>query len=94
MKHSGTEEARVELSADCDGIELCISDSGVGFDLETAEREGGLGLISMLERLRLVSGRLSIESKPLRGTRIRARVPLSSTAGQDASEQRQDEARA
>ena len=94
MKHSGTAEARVELSADRDGIELCISDSGLGFDPETAKRESGLGLVSMRERLRLVSGNLSIESKPSHGTRIRARVPLPRMPGQDTSEQKQYEATA
>jgi signal transduction histidine kinase len=56
-------------------IELCISDSGRGFDVESAKRAAGLGLISMRERLRLIGGHLSIESEPSRGTRIRVRVP-------------------
>jgi signal transduction histidine kinase len=37
---------------------------------------GGLGLISMRERLRVVRGHLVVESRPSRGTRIRVRVPL------------------
>jgi len=41
---------------------------------------GGLGLISMGERLKLVSGMLSIESQPRRGTTIHAQVPLKSDA--------------
>jgi signal transduction histidine kinase len=36
---------------------------------------GGLGLISMRERLRLVNGELSIKSEPGRGTTVVARVP-------------------
>jgi signal transduction histidine kinase len=88
MKHSGATEARVELLGDCDGIDLRISDSGAGFNPESAKEEVGLGLISMRERLRLVGGHLSIESKPSRGTRIRARVPLSSTTGQGTTKQK------
>jgi len=81
-KHSGASEARVELSGHGDEIDLCISDSGVGFDPESVKGEGGLGLISMRERLRLVRGHLVVASEPSRGTRIRVRVPLpTSNAG-------------
>jgi len=38
-------------------------------------RGGGLGLISMQERVKLVGGHLSIESKPQQGTTIHARAP-------------------
>jgi len=75
VKHSGSTEAEVELAGSADGMELCISDSGHGFDVESVKGVAGLGLISMRERLRLVGGQLSIESEPSRGTRIRARIP-------------------
>jgi signal transduction histidine kinase len=37
----------------------------------------GLGLTSMRERLKLVNGRLSIRSKPGKGTTIDAIVPVA-----------------
>jgi len=40
----------------------------------------GLGLTSMKERLKLVDGRVSIDSKPQEGTTIHAHVPLSPKA--------------
>jgi PAS domain S-box-containing protein len=75
VKHSGTVEAAVDLFGNGDGIDLCISDSGKGFNAESARIKGGLGLISMAERLRLVAGYFSIESESPRGTRIHARIP-------------------
>jgi PAS domain S-box-containing protein len=75
VKHSGVAEAEVELLGRDDRIELSISDSGVGFSPESAQRTSGLGLISMQERLRLVGGQLSVESEPAHGTRIRVRIP-------------------
>lgn len=57
-----------------DGISLLVSDSGIGFDSRGAINGRGLGLISMRERLRLVNGELSIQSKPGRGTAVLARV--------------------
>jgi signal transduction histidine kinase len=79
VKHSGSTEAEVELSGYAGGIDLCVSDSGRGFDLESVKGVAGLGLISMRERLRLVGGHLSIESEPSRGTRICARIPRVAT---------------
>jgi PAS domain S-box-containing protein len=76
VKHSEGTEARVELSGQGHRIDLCISDSGAGFNPERVKAETGLGLISMRERLRLVRGHLSVESEPSHGTRIRVRVPL------------------
>jgi signal transduction histidine kinase len=75
VNHSGSAEAKVELSGHPDEIRLCISDSGRGFDVESVKGVAGLGLISMRERLRLVGGHLSIESEPSHGTRIRVRIP-------------------
>jgi len=48
----------------------------MGFDPHDAIRRRGLGLISMRERIQLVSGEISIKSQPGGGTTIHARVPL------------------
>jgi signal transduction histidine kinase len=88
VKHSGAAEAKVELSGHDDQIDLCISDSGAGFSPESANGDAGLGLISMRERVRLVSGHLSVESEPSHGTRIRVRVPLFTTREGVTSEEK------
>jgi signal transduction histidine kinase len=75
VKHSGETSAEVELSGNANAIELCISDSGRGFDIESVKGVVGLGLISMRERLRLIGGHLSLESDQYHGTRIRVRIP-------------------
>jgi len=85
-KHSHSLDARVELSVDEKGLDLCISDSGVGFDPESVQAKGGLGLISMRERIRLIEGDLRIESQPLDGTRISVHVPLTDSVTQNLSE--------
>ena len=77
-KHSGGSSFEVKLWGSAEDIQLTISDRGVGFDLEAATKGTGLGLTSMQERLRLVGGELSINSRPKRGTTIHARVPLTS----------------
>jgi signal transduction histidine kinase len=52
-------------------------DKKVGQPPKVATNGYGLGLTSMRERLRLVGGQLSIDSKPNQGTTVLARVPLS-----------------
>jgi PAS domain S-box-containing protein len=78
IKHSGVRRVEVQLWEDSSEIHLAISDLGTGFDLEAALAGKGLGLTSMRERIRLVHGSISIESKPNGGTTIHVRVPLGS----------------
>jgi signal transduction histidine kinase len=76
-KHSGSRQFQVSLRGGANEIELTVHDSGIGFRPEKAIKGRGLGLTSMQERLKLVKGQLSIDSKPRRGTTIQARVPLN-----------------
>ena len=75
-KHSGAKRFEVQLEEDSNQVHLQVKDLGSGFDLEAAQRGSGLGLTSMQERLKLVGGQLSIESKPQQGTTIHAHVPF------------------
>src|SRR5579864_1966665 len=77
-KHSGVKQIEVQLREDSGEIHLIIRDSGKGFDVEAALQGKGLGLTSMRERVRLVNGTISIESKPMGGTSIHVRVPFGS----------------
>jgi PAS domain S-box-containing protein len=86
IKHSGTQRFEVSLTNALNEIRLSVHDSGVGFDSEQAIKGRGLGLASMKERLKLVDGHLSIDSRLQGGTTIHASVPLnprmkSATAG-------------
>ncbi len=76
IKHSGARHAQVELRGGPDAVTLCVSDDGSGFDTASVADKGGLGLVSMRERLRLVGGEISLESRPSRGTRVEVRTPL------------------
>ena len=77
-KHAATSEAYVHLAGANGNIHLIVSDRGVGFDIERVRASGGLGLVSIRERVELVKGTLTIESEPGVGTTIRAYVPVGS----------------
>jgi signal transduction histidine kinase len=77
--HAGARQVHVTLSGTADGLELVIADDGQGFNLAQAQHRGGLGLISLDERVRLVGGSLTINAQVTRGTEVRVQVPLRGT---------------
>ena len=76
-KHAANADAvQVSLTGSPEGITLRVEDNGDGVHLDDAVKRGGLGLISMEERVRLVNGKLTIQSQPGKGTTVTAFVPL------------------
>jgi signal transduction histidine kinase len=75
VRHSAVARFAVHLRGTPEAISLTVRDEGRGFDPGSVLQNGGLGLTSMRERLKLVAGELSIESQPAGGTTIVARVP-------------------
>ena len=77
-RHANASEVEVELICDEGIITLSIRDNGSGFDPSSISQErGGLGLVSMKERVRLVRGTLNIVSGRGGGTHVEVQVPLS-----------------
>lgn len=76
-RHSGATSAAISLKRINGLLELRVSDSGKGFDVEKLHKDGGLGLVSIEERLRLLQGTCEIDSSPQKGTTLVARVPLT-----------------
>ena len=77
-KHAGKASVKITLTGGSNQLSLSIRDNGIGFDARSAQGKGGLGLVSMQERVRLVHGDFSLETLPGRGVTITIRVPLSS----------------
>ena len=77
-KHAGKTSVSIALTGDPNQLSLSIQDHGIGFDVHSLQDKGGLGLISMQERARLVHGDFSLETLPGRGATITVQVPLSS----------------
>jgi len=80
-KYSGVRRVEVQLREISGEIHLIVSDSGSGFDVEAALLGKGLGLTSMRERVRLLNGTITIDSKPMAGTTIHVHVPFESQKG-------------
>jgi signal transduction histidine kinase len=80
VRHSRATEARVTLLGTETHVVLRVADNGAGF-IETGRAPGGLGLVSMRERVQLLEGTLSITSVPAKGSVIEARVPIVPVRG-------------
>ena len=74
--HSTAHEVWVSLRGSAAEVRLQIVDRGVGFDPLRAVPSGGVGLVAIRERLKLVNGDCVIVSRPGEGTRVEGWVAL------------------
>jgi signal transduction histidine kinase len=73
LRHAQADTVTVILSREEKEIILEIADNGCGFD-PAAAGKGGMGLITLRERVAALGGELTISSSRESGTRIRVRV--------------------
>ncbi len=78
-RHAAAERVSVILDGTAHVIRLRVKDSGIGFRAGSPGLDGGLGLLSMRERVTLLGGNLSIRSQPGQGTEVTVAVPLEAT---------------
>jgi two-component system sensor histidine kinase DegS len=76
VKHSGVTSAEISMTAADGALRLVVKDAGRGFDAAANPIRGGLGLVSMRERVHLVGGSMTIRTKLGSGTRLDFEVPL------------------
>ena len=78
LKHSHAKNARIKLERDVHEVQLQIKDDGRGFKMDGIGDGGrGMGLKNIAERVRILGGKLKIDSQPGRGTRIEVSIPIS-----------------
>ncbi len=79
-RHAKASEAVVRLVSSHPNIILRIEDNGSGFNLDDrlakAVKEKRMGLRSMEERINLLQGTMSIQSRSMKGTKILIEVPI------------------
>jgi signal transduction histidine kinase len=72
-RHARARNVRAHLRCTGETLQLVVDDDGQGF---APEREKGLGLLGMEERVAYLHGSLHIESHPGQGTTIMVELPL------------------
>jgi signal transduction histidine kinase len=81
-RHAAPRHVWLTLRVDEATAGLEVHDDGNGFDLPSVDKKGtagGMGLLSMRERVALVDGSLEIKTAPKSGTTIVATIPLVAT---------------
>jgi len=77
VKHA--QASRIEVCIEMLGEEVSLEviDDGCGIGTDKLECRHGLGLASIHERVRLLNGRVKVDSQPGEGTRLSVRVPMN-----------------
>ena len=75
-RHAQAKHIRVRLEEANGQLAAAVEDDGVGFDQDGGVAYG-LGLLGITERVRELSGNVSIQSEPGKGTRIAIVLPLA-----------------
>ncbi len=82
MKHASARRVQVKISKSESGkIELIVSDDGCGFDEAARNKPRSFGLRGIQERIRQLGGKLTITSRPGKGTKIAVHLPGQLSAG-------------
>ena len=74
LRHAEATEVNISLQVSDDTLRLEYADNGMGFDVEQAESDGGMGLNNMRYRLQSGNGDIEIESEEGKGMRARAYI--------------------
>ena len=75
VKHAQAHRVSVLLEASPAHIRFEVKDDGIGFD-PALDKPGHLGLRSMRERAERLRGRVTLQSRPQKGTTVEGIVPL------------------
>ncbi len=72
VRHAKAKHAVIQLSVDGDDLLLTVQDDGQGF---APERERGIGMLGMEERVKHLNGTFQVHSNAGSGTKIDVRLP-------------------
>jgi signal transduction histidine kinase len=81
IKHAKATRARVSVTRDNGALTVEVADDGVG----GADPANGSGLRGLLDRVSALEGRLDVDSRPGRGTTLRASIPCRGPERADGS---------
>jgi two-component system sensor histidine kinase DegS len=86
VKHAMANSVSIYLEFSKTELKLYVIDDGTGFDMGKLKEKdydlsSGFGLVSMRERVELLSGEMNINSEPGKGTRLNIMIPFTKEEG-------------
>jgi two-component system sensor histidine kinase DegS len=79
--HGQAGQVKVQVDLTDTNVRVIVEDNGRGLDLETLEKEGGLGLNLIKERVEMLGGYFQVDSVAAQGARVTFQVPAVNPAG-------------
>lgn len=76
VKHAKAKSVTVSIKKEKNSVIAFIADNGKGFDLEDSKKQNSLGLKTIFERIKILEGKLSIDSKLNTGTNFILTIPV------------------
>ncbi len=76
VKHAQAKSVTVSIKKEKNSVIAFIADNGKGFDLEDSKKQNSLGLKTIFERIKILEGKLSIDSKLNTGTNFILTIPV------------------
>ena len=77
-RHSQASQIRVQIDVSDRDVRALVDDNGKGFDPLVLEKEGGLGLKLIRERVEMLGGEFGLGSVEGQGTQVTFKVPTDS----------------
>ncbi len=75
LKHSKAKILSVILNFNPSNLEIFIEDDGIGFDMKANNNLGGIGLLNMQSRTKLIGAKFVMESAENKGTKLYINCP-------------------
>ncbi|MCK4842906.1 MAG: histidine kinase [Methylococcales bacterium] len=77
IRHANASQVTIKLTIDShtNTLHLLVSDNGQGCQLD--DISSGFGLLGIKERIKILEGKFSLQSKPNHGMQINAQIPVS-----------------
>ena len=80
VRHSQATQVKVQVDASDTAVRVSVEDNGRGFDIDTVDEKGGMGLKVIRDRVEMLGGRIDIHSVIGQGTHISFQIPATKTA--------------
>jgi len=85
-KHAHAHAAELSCARAGDRLTLSVNDDGSGFDYQSvaaaAPGTGGIGLVSLRERVEFIGGEMRVDSRPGQGTMVTIIAPIDASPGE------------
>jgi PAS domain S-box-containing protein len=75
-KHAKASRVDVTVALDDNGVDVEVSDNGVGFVTDAPRKAESFGLLGVRERAYLLGGQVRVSSAPGRGTQVAVHLPV------------------